>query len=406
MRIAEINMLHIGSTGRIMFGIADSVRNADHEVKTYAPYVFYRYSRMDAPAIEGHTYFGYRWENMLHTVSDRLFCMNGCLSLFGTMQLIRKLKKYKPHLIHLHNLHNQTICLPLLFRYIREAQIRVVWTLHDCWMMTGRCPHFTMAKCEKWKSGCGNCPQIRDYPRAHVDLTHTMWRLKKKWFTSIEDMVIVTPSAWLASIVQESYLQKYPIKVINNGINLDMFKPTESDFCQKYHCEDKKIVLGVSMGWSIKKGLDAFVELAFRLTEDYQIVLVGGDKQTDRQLPSNVISIHRTQNQQELAEIYTVADVFVNPTREDTFPTVNIESLVCGTPVITFRTGGSPEIIDETCGSVVECDDVEALEREIIRICNEKPYSQDACIKRARQFDQKEKYKEYMKLYEDMVHNK
>lgn len=405
MRIVQINMWHKGSTGKIMFGIAECARNAGNEVLTFSPRVYQRYETMEEPEIDGHSYFGFRKENMLHYILARLAGMHGMYSFFGTMQLIRKLKRIKADIIHLHNLHNYTICLPLLFHYFKKSNCKVIWTFHDCWAMTGHCCHFVIAKCDKWKTRCSHCKQIKEYPKSYLDTTSITYFIKRRLFTTIDGLTVVVPSQWLKRLTEESYLGDCSIRVIQNGINLDIFKPTESDFCQKYHCKDKKIVLGVSMGWSFKKGLDVFAELASQLPEKYQLVLVGGDEQTDRQLPSNVISIHRTQDQKELAEIYTVADVFVNPTREDTFPTVNIESLACGTPVITFRTGGSPEIIDETCGSVVECNDVEALEREIIRICNDKPYSQEACVKRAQQFDQREKFKEYVKLYEDMAHN-
>jgi glycosyltransferase involved in cell wall biosynthesis len=201
-------------------------------------------------------------------------------------------------------------------------------------------------------------------------------------------------------LVGESFLKNFPIEVINNGIDLTVFAPKKSNFRETYKLGDKKIVLGVAMLWSLAKGIDVFVRLAKSLPEDYKIVLIGTNEDVDKMLPENIISIHRTQNQQELAEIYTAADVFVNPTREDTYPTVNMEALACGTPVLTFRTGGSPEMLDETCGSVVECDDIGALEKEIIRICTEKPYTAEACLQKAKEFDKNERFKEYVELYE------
>ena len=181
-----------------------------------------------------------------------------------------------------------------------------------------------------------------------------MYQLKKKWFTGVENMTLVTPSEWLAGLVKQSFLKDYPIRVINNGIDLEVFKPTPSNFRETYGCGDKKIVLGVAFGWGERKGLDVFLDFAKRLdSERYQIVLVGTDENVDKQLPNTVISIHRTQNQTELAKIYTAADVFVNPTREEVFGLVNIEALACGTPGVTFNTGGSPECYDATCGSVV-----------------------------------------------------
>ena len=328
---------------------------------------------------------------------------NGCFAPITTIRFLFKLNKIKPDILHFHNLHNSYINLPLLFRYVKKHHTRVIWTLHDCWSFTGRCQHFVMAKCDKWKTGCGNCPYPKEsYPQALVDKTAIMWKLKKKWFTGIEDMTIVTPSQWLADLVKESFLKDYPVNVINNGIDLSVFKPTESDFRKKHGIGGKYMLLGVADSWGVRKGLDVFVELSKRLDNSkYQIVLVGTSDNVDKQLPDNIISIHHTQNQQELAEIYTAADLFVNPTREEVFGLVNIEALACGTPVLTFKTGGSPECIDETCGSVVECDDVDAMESEIKSICEKKKFKFDDCIRRAKMFDKDERYREYLKIYKN-----
>ena len=217
-------------------------------------------------------------------------------------------------------------------------------------------------------------------------------------------MTIVTPSQWLADLVKKSFLKDYPVKVINNGIDLSVFKPTESDFRQKHGIGDKYMLLGVADSWGARKGLDVFIELSNRLdAAKYQIVLVGTNEVVDKQLPDNIISVHRTQDQKELAGIYSAANLFVNPTREENYPTVNMESIACGTPVLTFRTGGSPEIPDETCGAVVDCDDIDALESEIIRITKEKPFSQEACLKRAEAFDKDKLFREYVDLYENRI---
>lgn len=218
-------------------------------------------------------------------------------------------------------------------------------------------------------------------------------------------MTIITPSQWLADLVKQSFLKEYPVKVIHNGIDLSVFKPTPSDFREKHQIgEKKKILLGVAFGWGARKGLDISIELSKRLDpEKYQIVLVGTDAQVDKQLPSNIISVHRTQNQKELAEIYTAADVFVNPTREDNYPTVNMEAIACGTPVITFQTGGSPEMIDEKTGMAVDAGDISRLEEEIERICNEMPYSREDCLKRAKQFDAQICFERYVELMENIT---
>lgn len=404
MRIAEINMMHTGSTGKIMFNIAEEARRAGHEVWTFSPVLFSRQSRSETPEMKYHTYFGSRFENMIHNYFAKLSGFQGFLSWVGTHQLLKEVDAVQPDIVHLHNLHNRSICLPMLFRYIKKSQAKIVWTLHDCWSFTGQCPHFAVAKCDQWRRGCHQCSQIHGYPDALVDRTRIMWKKKKKWFSGVRNMTIVSPSQWLGQLVKESYLQDYPVCVISNGIDLETFKPTEGNFRERYSLQDKYILLGVAYAWGERKGLDVFVRLAKELDEKYKIVLVGTNKWVDEKLPSNIISVHRTANQTELAEIYSAADLFVNPTREDTFPTVNIEAIACGTPVLTFRTGGSPEILNEKSGSVVEVDDVKTLKAEIIRICEERPFTCADCITRAQDFDMKSKFKEYVALYENLSH--
>jgi len=400
-KIAYINLGNFGSTGKIIRGIGSlAIRN------NYSYTLFYPGEKNNHTKQEYDILMCSEFSKKINQKLAYFSGFNGCFSVFTTYRLLHKLRKLDISLIHLHNLHNSYINLPMLFSYLSRKKIPVVWTLHDCWAFTGQCPHFTMVKCDKWITGCYNCPKYHEYPEACIDRTKMMWNLKRRWFTSVQNMTIVTPSQWLADHVKMSFLREYPVKVINNGIDLSVFKPSISSFREKYNLINKFIVLGVSYGWDKRKGLDVFIELSKRLDQSkYQIVLVGTNDNIDKQLCSNIISIHRTQNQQELAEIYSAADIFVNPTREDNFPTVNIEALACGTPVLTFRTGGSPEIIDETSGYAVDCDDFAAMEREIIRICTMKPYTVDACLKRAKCFDINDKYKEYIKLYEDITYS-
>ena len=406
MKIAMLNMTHNGSTGKIMLQIAECARSFGNEVKTFTPVVYSKVEKMQRYEAENHFVWGTQYESALHYYFGSTLGLNGCFSFRGTKKLIAELNKFKPDIIHLHNLHSFCINLPLLFKYIKRNSIKVVWTLHDCWAFTGQCPYFTMINCDKWRNQCYNCPQLGIYPKSLIDNSKNMYLLKKKWFTNLDNVVLVTPSLWLAELVKQSFLKNYPIKVINNGIDLKVFKPTMSDFRAKHNIPlSKKILLGVTFGWNKRKGLDVFLELSNRLNDDlYQIVLVGTSKIIDENLPDNIISINKTNNQGELAEIYSAADLFVNPTREDNYPTVNMESLACGTPVITFRTGGSPEIIDSTCGSVVECDDIDSLVIEIERICTENVYSKFDCLSKAKNFDMNDKFKEYVELYEDCTY--
>jgi len=399
MKIIEINSCNIGSTGKIMLGIAEMPYKDENYI-----YLAYPDSRTNrAKRKQGDILICRRFSRNIHLKLAQITGKNGKYSFFATKKFIKKLDGIKPDVIHLHNIHGWYINIPLLFNYIKKNNIKVVWTLHDCWAFTGHCPHFTMVKCDKWKTGCYKCPQYKEYPQSFFDNSKKMYKLKKEWFCGIKNLTIVTPSKWLADLVKQSFLKDYPVQVINNGIDLSVFKPTESNFRERYNIPaEKYILLGVAFGWGMKKGLDVFIELSKRLPDNYQIVLVGTNDKTDKQLPKNIISIHRTQNQAELAEIYTAADLFVNPTREEVLGLVNVEALACGTPVLTFRTGGSPECVDDTCGSVVDCDDIDALESEIKRICTERPYSQDACLTRSKHFDMNERFQEYIELYKEI----
>lgn len=400
--IFEINSYNIGSTGGIMMRIAKQARTHGYRVVTCCPG-----TKTNRQKNFPDTYYiGNRFGHLFHELFAKYTGLAGFCSQLVTLRLISKIKREKCDLIHIHNIHGNYINYPVFFSFIKRKKIPIVWTLHDCWSFTGRCPYFDMVNCNKWEFGCSKCPYPKNsYPSTRIDCTSVMWRKKKKWFNGIGRCVLVTPSLWLAEKVQKSYLKEYPVRVVNNGIDLDVFKPIESDFRKRYNLENKKIVLGVAFEWETRKGLDVFIELSEKLPADYQIVLVGTDDTVDKIIPSNILSIHRTQNQQELAQIYTAADVFVNPTREEVLGLVNIESLACGTPVVTFKSGGSPECVDETCGSVVDCNDVEGMRLEICRICEENPYSHEACLAYSQKFDENKKNEEYVAIYDELLEN-
>ncbi len=399
-RLVSISALSYGSTGNIMQGICHQASQAGYKTKMFVStkgkplYVESDVNDINTPL-----------NNTIGIFLNKITGFEGCFNFFSTVNLIKKIKSFSPDVIHLHILHHGYLNLPILFRFLKKTHIPVVWTLHDCWAFTGHCPHFSYQKCSKWQTGCCDCSRYKNYPKSLFDNSCFMWKWKKRWFSDLNNLTIVTPSVWLGSMLNKSYLSNYPNFVIHNGIDLDIFKPVVDDFRDKNDIGDKKMVLGVASVWSERKGLDVFIELSNRLPEEYKIVLVGTDDAIDKQLPDEIISIHRTSNQTQLAAIYTAADIFVNATREDTFPTVNLEALACGTPVVTFRTGGSPESIDETCGSVVDCDDVDSLFDEIIRICTTKPFSEADCINRARDFEQRERFENYVELYNEICSN-
>lgn len=398
MKVAQINAYNFGSTGNIMLGIAEISRGRGIEAYTFSS------SRKALPAQKGHILFDNKLDYTLHMGMGVYFGRETDFSYLATKRLIRKLKKIDPDIIHLHNTHGYYLNHPLFFKYLKKSGKKVVWTLHDCWGFTGRCPHFTLTACEKWKTACENCPYDKKmYPASRLaDRSRQEHKRKKRLFSGL-DLMIVTPSAWLSDLVRQSHLGAYPVKVINNGIDLGLFSPISSDFRKKHGLEDKKVVLGVAMAWNERKGFDVMIKLAESLA-DYAVVLVGHIPE-DASLPENVIHIPNTRNQKELVEIYSIADVFANPTKEDNFPTVNLEALASGTPVVTFRTGGSPESVDELSGSVVDYGDSDAFIQEVKRVCEETPYTRENCRKRAENFDMKKKFLEYVNLYEKIVKN-
>ncbi len=393
MKTVQINTTcGAGSTGKICISVSEllSAENIENYILYTSGNSDYKYGIKCSC----------KYYKKFQALKSRIFGNYGFNSKAATKKMIEQLEEIKPDIIHLHNIHGHDCDLEMLFEFIRKQKTKVLWTFHDCWAFTGYCPYFDIVGCENWKNHCGKCPQRKEYSW-FFERSSELFEKKKNLLKDI-DLTIITPSEWLAGIVKQSFLKECDTVVINNGIDLSVFKPSKSDFRDKYDVKNKKVILGVAFDWGIRKGLDVFVELSKRLGDDYKIVLVGTNDKTDKLLPKNVISIHRTQNQKGLAEIYSAADLLLNPTREENYPTVNMEAIACGTPVLTFKTGGSPEIIGEGCGSVVEKDDIDAMEREIIRICEEKTYSSEDCVKYAKRFDKDICFEKYLDLYKNM----
>ena len=362
MKVLMINVVcGIRSTGRICTDLAAELEAQGHEVKI-------AYGRESVPA-EYRKYavrIGSDLDVMLHGAFSRLFDAHGLGSRRATEAFLRLAEEYRPDLLWLHNIHGYYINYELLFSWIKKhPEMEVRWTLHDCWAFTGHCSHFTAVGCDQWKSGCTRCVQKRRYPASlFADNCKENYARKRRAFTGVENMTLITPSRWLAELVGQSFLKEYPVEVRYNTIDTAVFKPTPSDFRERYGLDGKKIVLGVASVWDDRKGLDDFIELAKLLDDSYAVVLVGLSEKQIRALPEGIIGIRRTDSARELAAIYTAADVFVNPTHEDTYPSTNLEAQACGTPVITYRTGGSPESVPPE--NVVNCEVAElykAIER-------------------------------------------
>lgn len=395
MKILHINSMINGSTGQIMRGLAQF--SSKNEV-----YVSY-------PAFDGRVrgiprtlIIGNRFDTFIHHCLGRLTGLNGRFSYFSTKKFLTKISKIQPDIIHLHNLHNCYINLGLLFDYIKKNDIAVIWTLHDCWSFTGQCAYFDMIGCEKWRSECDKCQQLFRYPKSWVDRTKQMYHYKKDKFTNINNLIVVTPSSWLAGLVKDSFLGTYPIKIINNGVDLNIFKPMTKKW-NRYITNGKFIVLAVAFKWDKRKGFDIIVEVSKKIDKKKcQLLVVGVSSKQKLELDKNVICIEKTNNLEELADIYSEADVFINPTREENFCMVNLEALACGTPVITFRSGGASEAIDDTCGMILEEKNSAAILRAIDDV-RKNGYKISDCVMQAKRFEKNKVYSQYVNLYKEIL---
>ena len=397
MKVLQINsFFSVGGPPRIMNGIYDTLVENEYDCKLAA-------AREKIYSPEDSIIIGNKVKTYANAIKARIMDNEGLSARKATEQLIAEIEKYDPDIIQLHNLHGYYINIETLFTYLKKSGKPVVWTMHDCWAVTGHCAHFSTIGCDRYKSGCFSCPQKTSYPSSYIiDHSKRNWVLKKAIFTGMEHMVIVTPSHWLENIMRQSYLETYPIEVIHNGIDLNSFSKQEGDISYKYGLKGKKIILGVAQNWSEHKGFEDFIKLADLLDESYQIVMIGLTDNQVKRIPESILGLKRTNSVNELAQWYSSAHVFVNLTYQDNFPTVNIEALACGTPVITYDTGGSPEAVDESCGWVVEQGNLREVARLIKRIDTGEEL-RNAARSRSKLFDRRKKYQEYICLYLKLI---
>lgn len=394
MKVLQINSVcGVGSTGRIATDIHNILIEKGHES-------YIAYGRNLSKNCDNTIRIGTEIDNYAHLAKTRLLDRHGFGSTQATKEFINKVNDIDPDIIHLHNIHGYYINIEVLFDYLKKANKPVVWTLHDCWSFTGHCSHFDYIGCNKWKTGCFNCPQKQEYPKSILfDNSTWNYRKKKEIFTGVDNMTIVTPSNWLTDLVKESFLKNYEIETIHNGIDLSVFKPTQSNFKQKYKLENKFIILGVSNIWNQRKGLEEYFELSTMLNENEVIVLVGVSEKQKQDLPPNIIGISKTTDTTELAGIYSNADIFLNLTLEDNYPTVNLEAIACGTPVITYNSGGAKETVHKSYGHVINKNTNKQVILENIRKLNSVTLNYENI-----EFLGKEKaYANYLKLYSMIV---
>lgn len=401
MKILYVNTtLNIGSTGRIVEQIANKVKECGGEC--YIAHGGRYIGKSQFKTIQVST----KLDNYLHAFKGEFLGRHGLGSTASTKRFIEVVKRIQPDIIHLHNIHGYYINYRILFDYLSHTNIPIVWTLHDCWTFTGHCTHFDNVGCGKWKTTCDSCPLLMaQYKSRFFDRSKENFNLKKQLYKGLSNIIVVPVSNWLGSFVSDSILSQFPVRVIPNGIDLTVFRPRENQIRKKYNIDDSKaIILGVlGSGFGLEKGRKEFIELAKH--SEYQIILVGLTKDDSKGLPDNIIKLGRTSNPVELAELYSSADMLLNPTYNDSLPTTNIEALACGTPVITYRTGGAAEIINDLTGVVVEKGDFDGILRAIGTVLKhgKSSYSQ-ACRSRAeKHYNKDERYIDYIKLYTELL---
>lgn len=401
MKLLQINsVVNIYSTGRIVEQIGNvAIKNG------WDSYI--AYGRDGRESSSKLIKIGNKLDVLIHGIFTRIFDKHGLYSTRATKHLVTQIETIKPDIIHLHNIHGYYINYKVLFDCIIRNQIPVIWTLHDCWVMTGHCTYFTYIGCDKWQKQCLKCPNKHAYPASYLfDNSIDNYLTKKYIFNLPEKMVLVPVSNWLGNIVKHSYFSKYPINVINNGVDIETFYRRSSvSVRKKYSLHGKYILLGVATSWGERKGLKDYYKLSELLSDEYQIVLVGLSPKQLKCLPDKIIGIQKTDSVNELAELYSLALSLVNLTYDDNFPTVNIESLACGTPVITYRTGGSPEAISVDTGIVVEQGDISQVIDAIKQITFKgELYYVENCRRRAENlYNQYDRYNDYIVLYTKLL---
>lgn len=385
-----------GSTGKIAEQIG--LCAMEHGWKSYIAY-----GRMMNPSKSKLIKIGSQIDVYEHYVESKFLDNEGLASRHATIKFIEKIEEIKPDIVHLHNIHDHYLNYKLLFTYLAKLNIPVIWTQHDQWATTGHCM-YTVCECERWKEDCHDCPLSRWFS---WDRSRRNYQLKKLLTAEITSLTIVPVSEWLGNIIRQSHLKTRPIQVIHNGIDIHTFSPQITTIYERYGiCPGKIIILGVAAVWDERKGLRDFYALAERLDKErYAFVIIGKltEKKSVKDNCCQMVFIDRTQNALELAQWYSAASIFVNPTYQDNYPTTNLESLACGTPVITYKTGGSPEAIDEKTGIVVEQGDVNGLADAIMKL-KDSPLSAEDCRKRAEEhFDKNKCFEKYIELYTHLI---
>ena len=403
MKLLQINsVVNTGSTGRIVEDIALlAMKNG------WESYV--AYGRNSQESQSETIRVGNCFDKVCHGIGTRLFDRHGLVSRAATKILIRKIKKMKPDIIHIHNIHGYYLNYPLLFNYLSDSEIPVVWTLHDCWSFTGHCTYFSFIGCDRWRTGCFSCPQKKKYPGSlYVDRSYKNYIDKRTNFNLLNNLTLVPVSNWLKELVKDSFLSKHAIQRIYNGVDTMTFsidKQAAWAVRERYSLQDKIILLGVATAWEDRKGLTDFIKLSKSLPVNFKIVLVGLSLSQLKQLPIQILGLPRTESLTELSALYNAADIVLNLSSEETFGLTTVEGFACGTPGIVYNCTASPELITDETGVVVERGDLTVLLNAIHLIVEKgKSFYSVACRQRALDyFGKEDRYAEYIELYNKLV---
>ena len=403
MKILQIDVsVNVGSTGTIaeQLGVEIIQKGWDSHIA---------YGRYFKPSQSKTIKIGNRFDQMFHLLITRLFDKHGFGSTRATIKLVRQIKTLNPDIIHLHQIHGYYLNIKVLLRFLAEFNKPVVCTLHDAWAITGHCCYFNRYNCMKWKTECFSCPLTKSYPSSWlIDNSRQNFRVKKALFQNIPQLTLVPVSHWLGGVVSQSFLNNKEIMVINNGVNTDIFNICQTDYLrQKHHLQNQKILLAVSAGWPDHKGLNDIIEISSMIPKNYTIIVIVVSEKQIKTLPTNIIGIQRTDNVKQLAEYYSMADVFLNPSKAESFGLVTAEALACGTPVVVYNTTASPELVREGTGIVVETNNRKAMylaAEEIIK------QGKESYVNKCRQsaltyFNVKTQLSKYTDLYEQINKN-
>ncbi len=397
MKVAILQSGNNGFFPQFYNNLSSTLISKGHEIALFSP----RTGVNHRTQLNGQIFWGGRLNWHIHNLLYNITGIKDVYSTLDTLNLIQKLSKFQPDIIHFHVIGEGILNLPLLIQYLSRKNIPIIWTMHDCRAFTGGCPYFDEISCDKWKTGCGKCPDTQ-YRSSRIDGTSLQWKIMKSSLTKLKNLTIVTPSKWLHDFVKQSFLKDYNCKIIYNGIDQYPFiNANGTKLRESLGLTNKKVILGIAANWTARKGLDTFKYLASSLSDDYKVVLVGT---INEEIP-NIIKLPQTSDIKKIAAYYSMADVFCNPTLADNFPTTNIEALSAGTPIVTYSTGGSPEAIDCETGIVVEKGNKQMLAEAIKIICmSSEKYSRQLCLKRSQRFGMSQ-YDEYVSLYQKILNN-